>query len=566
MGNGEFEELEVIGRGSFGQIRKVRRKGDGQILVRKEISYKSMNQKEKAQLIAEFRILKSLVHPNIVQYLHHEHVAEAHMVYLYMEYCGGGDLAGLIRQCKEHGTRVSENLVWQIFTQLILALYRCHYNADPPPPGEILGGGGDVTPPPNPSTVILHRDIKPDNVFLDEDHQVKLGDFGLAKMLDEEHLLANTYVGTPYYMSPEVLMDQPSTPQSDIWSLGCVIYELCALHPPFQAKSHIALSQKIREGVFPPIPAIYSSTLSKTITACLSINPGQRPTTATLLTLDVIKLALRDREMAEMQRGLAQYEENLHAYEQALRDREEQLKREFEAHKERFEADIYRRLELHFTEVIEAEVDRRVRERLEALQRVSAAAPVSPGDASMSTPPHSVGGSSSNSNANAASNSANNTNTANAGNTTPRGGVRGPRSIRDSIISPLRESRQPFDDMSNHVFVPSSPLVRTAVDRSALERSSPTANWQTLKSASTPARAAAAGAGVRSAAAKARALGPAGGRSAVQLRPDSAATTTNGRMWDENIHGDDMPSPFLRKWERSEPVRRAEPAAWRLSQ
>jgi NIMA (never in mitosis gene a)-related kinase len=383
-------------------------------------------------------------------------------------------------------------------------------------------------------------------VFLDEDNQVKLGDFGLAKMLDEEHLLANTYVGTPYYMSPEVLMDQPSTPQSDIWSLGCVVYELCALHPPFQAKSHMALSQKIREGLFPPIPAIYSSTLSKTITACLSINPSQRPTTATLLTLDVIKLALRDREIVEMQRNLLMYEENLHAYEQALRDREEQLKREFEAHKERFEADIYRRLELHFTEVIEAEVDRRVRERLEALQRIPA--PTSPNDTSMNTPPPTVNGGS----------------VATSGG---RAAVRGPRSIRDSIISPLRESRQPFDDMSNHVFVPSSPLVRTAVDRSALDRSSPTANWQTIKPPVTsPARQT----GVRNATAKARAMGGHIGRSTVQLPPPN-----NARVWDENIHGEDMPSPFLRKWERSDPSgigRRSDvpssldSQSWRLSQ
>lgn len=299
----QFEPLEVIGRGSFGLIRKVRRKSDLKVLARKEISYRQMNVKEKNQLMAEFRILKSLVYPNIVRYYYHDHVLQDHSVHLYMEYCDGGDLAGVIRNCKQSGEYVPESLVWSIFMQLTLALYRCHYNSDPPPPDEI-GSSSHILEPPVPSTIILHRDIKPDNVFLDHHNTVKLGDFGLAKILDQEHVLANTYVGTPYYMSPEVLNDQPSTPQSDVWSLGCVIYELCAKHPPFQAKSHMQLSQRIKEGTYPPLPSVYSDLLGSTIASCLAQDFRMRPTTAALLHTSMFNFCRKERDLDSLQRDL----------------------------------------------------------------------------------------------------------------------------------------------------------------------------------------------------------------------------------------------------------------------
>lgn len=311
-----------------------------------------MNQKEKTQLIAEFRILKSLVHPNIVQYYHHEHMPEEHAVHLYMEYCGGGDLAGIIQTCKETGEYVPESMVWAVFTQLTLALYRCHYNSDPPPPGELFNSNDNYNPP-QPATVILHRDIKPDNVFLDQNNSVKLGDFGLAKILDQDHFMANTYVGTPYYMSPEVLLDRPFTPQSDIWSLGCVIYELCSKHPPFQAKTHLQLSQKIREGVYPPLPSVYSATLSKTIAACLNMNYLQRPTTSTLLRLDVMKLCQKEREVAEAQR------EVLDIREQILMERENVMK-QLQMEQEQQQMQMFQQINEEFNMQLEQEVQRRV--------------------------------------------------------------------------------------------------------------------------------------------------------------------------------------------------------------
>ncbi|KAK9365269.1 kinase-like domain-containing protein [Lipomyces kononenkoae] len=359
-----YEALELIGRGTFGQIRKVRHRGDGHVLVRKEISYCRMSQREKSQLLAELKILKALRHPNIVQYMHHERVQETEEVHLYMEYCGGGDLAQLIKTCRDAGQFVPERIVWSILTQLVLALYRCHYGMDPPPLNDLFAPPEDA--PPIPSTVILHRDIKPENVFLDADNAVKLGDFGLSKMLDSEHSLATTYVGTPYYMSPEVLLDQPYTPQSDIWSLGCVIYELCALQPPFTGKSHIQLAQKIKEGRFASLPAGYSAPLQRVVAACLTLSPHKRPTTHILLQSELVRLHRREREMVEMHQILKSREEELAGREQAFAAREREVIESWDAERERYEIEVRTRLQEELESFFRDAVESRARELVES--------------------------------------------------------------------------------------------------------------------------------------------------------------------------------------------------------
>jgi NIMA (never in mitosis gene a)-related kinase len=154
-----------IGHGSFGIIRKVRRKVDGFIMCRKEISYLRMSQKEREQLHAEFQILSHLRHPHIVAYYHREHLKASQDLHLYMEYCGNGDLGRVIKDLQMKGQRAQESFVWSIFSQLVLALYRCHYGIDPPEVGgNVLGMPGGSSPKtPAGAVTILHRDLKPEN-------------------------------------------------------------------------------------------------------------------------------------------------------------------------------------------------------------------------------------------------------------------------------------------------------------------------------------------------------------------------------------------------------------------
>lgn len=134
-----------------------------------------------------------------------------------MEYCEGGDISTLIKRSKKEKKYIPEEMIWDIVAQVLLALQTCHNR---------------------PEGKILHRDLKPGNIFLDGDFNVKLGDFGLSRVMGDESIFAYTHVGTPYYMSPEQINEQKYNEKSDIWSLGCIIYEISALRAPFEATTH----------------------------------------------------------------------------------------------------------------------------------------------------------------------------------------------------------------------------------------------------------------------------------------------------------------------------------------
>lgn len=166
-----------------------------------------------------------------------------------MECCDGGDLGAIIRKAKKDGSSVDESFVLKVFAQMVIALKECHRHKE---------SGGKVKP-------IVHRDIKPGNIFLDAQQNIKVGDFGLAKELASDTKFASTNVGTPFYMSPEMINEQKYNEKSDIWALGCLLFELCALVPPFEATNHLALAVKINAGKFNRIPAKYSEDLHRAI-------------------------------------------------------------------------------------------------------------------------------------------------------------------------------------------------------------------------------------------------------------------------------------------------------------
>ncbi|KAG7664500.1 KIN3 [[Candida] subhashii] len=301
-------------KGSFGTVRKVKHKPDGKILVRKEIEYTSMNIQERNQLISELRILRELTHPNIVKYYLHDHIPENKSIHIYMEYCDGGDLAQVISNFKKNREQVPEEFIWQVMVQILLALYRCHYGSDASKVNLFgnAGNNSNTGPNINSEAVVIHRDIKPDNIFmLNSGKTIKLGDFGLAKMLTSKNDFAKTYVGTPYYMSPEVLVDNPYSPVCDIWSLGCVLYELCSLQPPFQAKTHLSLQAKIKKGNIPDLPNYYSTQLKSLIKECITVDPDLRPTCFDLINSLSIRFLRKEMELKEISSNLNEFQKQL---------------------------------------------------------------------------------------------------------------------------------------------------------------------------------------------------------------------------------------------------------------
>ena len=282
-----YEPISFIGKGNFGSITKIRRKIDGKILVWKEFNYGLLGEKERNRIVQEINILRELHHPNIVKYYDRIIDHKNTKLYIVMEYCPGGDLSQLIKRNRKINQYFSEDIIWKIFAQVSSALYACH----------TYKGG-----------IILHRDIKPSNIFIDQDNNIKLGDFGLSRILNQDISFAVSRVGTPYYMSPEQIDNIKYNEKSDIWSLGCFLYELTTLHPPFEAKTHLNLARKIKSGKMDLIPNFYSQKLNELINSLMNINPNQRPNIKEIIGISEINLRIKEKRIKENYKKLKKME------------------------------------------------------------------------------------------------------------------------------------------------------------------------------------------------------------------------------------------------------------------
>lgn len=253
----DYEVISVIGSGAFGTCFKVRDKTSGAIYAWKSMDYDELSETKKESLISEINVLRQLKHPNIVQYYHHIVNHESKSIFIIMECCEGGDLSQLIDKCRTDKLQFEEKYIWRMLFQICKALQVCH--------NKIKEG------------TILHRDIKPANIFLDLDGNAKLGDFGLARVLRRNENFAETFVGTPYYMSPEIIKGSKYDRKSDVWAVGCLIYEMCSLRPPFKGRKFEQLSQNITGGKFNCIPSCYSSDLKEIISIMLEVENDTRP-------------------------------------------------------------------------------------------------------------------------------------------------------------------------------------------------------------------------------------------------------------------------------------------------
>ena len=264
-----YRMIKLLGEGSFGKAYLCQDLQDNSDCVIKQILLDPLDEEEKQETLNEVIILRKLDHSNIIKFKNvFKKTKPNNSLNIVTEYADGGDLNQKLKLYKQKLTPMTEKEILLILTQICLALNHIHKKN------------------------IIHRDLKSGNVFLTKSGLVKLGDFGIAKGFKNTWEKAKTKVGTPYYLSPEIIKCKPYDAKSDIWALGVLIYEMMTFKMPFNASSLSSLSLKIIKGVYPPMPRSYSKDLIDLVKRCLSINPKKRPGVESILRLPLIKKSI----------------------------------------------------------------------------------------------------------------------------------------------------------------------------------------------------------------------------------------------------------------------------------
>ena len=225
-------------------------------------------EKTKIRVENESNILSSINNPNIVKY--YGCFKEKDSFYILMEFCEYNDLNSFIKKYKEKNELIPEPLIRTIIREICNGIKEIH------------------------SKKVIHRDLKPENIFISDDYKIKIGDFGISKMLDgTSH--ASTGIGTWQYIAPEIVRGVKYTNKVDIWSLGCIIYELCTLKRCFDANNLINKKKKIKKGIHGKIDLnFYNENLQNMIDSLLKLNDKERPNIEEVYNLITKKISLNE--------------------------------------------------------------------------------------------------------------------------------------------------------------------------------------------------------------------------------------------------------------------------------
>ncbi|MCQ2817454.1 MAG: protein kinase, partial [archaeon] len=256
----DYEIICKIGKGAFSTVYKVKSKKDKKIYAIKKVDFKKSTEKEKDNSFNEVNLLKKINSPNVIGFVDSFYDQSNNFLYLVMEYASYGDLDLQIQNRIKTRKYYDEDELLSMMEQIAIGLKDIH------------------------SKNILHRDLKAANIFVCDPNNklLKIGDFNVSKVINP-FSLKNTQTGTPYYASPEVWNNMPYDFKSDIWSVGCLFYEMTSLTAPFKGKSMKELYNNIEKGFFNPLPKRYSKNLFNIISICLRQDDKERPTAEELL-------------------------------------------------------------------------------------------------------------------------------------------------------------------------------------------------------------------------------------------------------------------------------------------
>ena len=257
-----YKNIEIIGQGMYGKVYKSLNINENKYYAIKRLNFKDISEKERINIEREVNLLKELKHPNIVLYKD-SFVDENNYYNIVTTFCEGGDMYKTL--FKENQSYFEEETIINWIVQLLLGLSYIH------------------------DKKIVHRDIKTKNIFIQKKNILRIGDFGIAKLFGQTQTMTKI-VGTPLYMAPECFKhNNKYSYKSDIWSLGCCIYEMCNLKHAFEGNFYPAISVKILEGKRLPLNKIYSEDLKKLVDSMLDLNYNHRPNISNIFKRPFIK-------------------------------------------------------------------------------------------------------------------------------------------------------------------------------------------------------------------------------------------------------------------------------------
>ena len=266
----DFEFIRTLGKGAFSVVYLVRRKEDKKEYALKSITMEKLSENDQQNSVNEIRILASVSHPNIIGYKEAFWDNKSKTLNIVMEYCDDGDLETKIKIMKRNKQKFEEPLIWEYAIQIVEGLKALH------------------------DKKILHRDLKSANIFLVKGkNQCKIGDLNVSKVM-KDNFLINSQIGTPAYSSPEVWNAQPYSYKSDLWSVGCIIYEMCSLRQPFKGKNMEELCNHICKGKLEKISSRYSEELWNMIKMLLEVDVEKRADCNTFLNSKFVKDIIDD--------------------------------------------------------------------------------------------------------------------------------------------------------------------------------------------------------------------------------------------------------------------------------
>ena len=261
-----YKLLKLLGEGSFGKAYLCENLSDNSHCVIKQIPLDGLDEQEKKETYNEVLILKKVNHSNIIKFIDvFKKSKPINTLNIVTEYADDGDLNQKIEKLKQKKSPFTEKEIINYLIQICLALNHIHKKK------------------------IIHRDLKSGNIFLTKGGLVKLGDFGISKGFKNTWEKAKSKVGTPYYLSPEIINNKPYDSKSDIWALGVMLYEMMTFKMPFNANSLPALSLKILRGIYQQPSSYYSKDLINLVKQCLTLEPKKRPSAEMILKMNFIK-------------------------------------------------------------------------------------------------------------------------------------------------------------------------------------------------------------------------------------------------------------------------------------